>query len=66
MQGGLTQEANTVYISIMNQVRERNGESKREREEEGGAIWRKPFSVCCFHPFSAANPCGDFFPYSAF
>lgn len=29
---GLTQEANTVYISIMNQVRERN----REREEEGG------------------------------
>lgn len=60
---GLTQEANTVYISIMNQVRERNRKSKREGEREGG---RKPFSLCCFHPFSAANPRGDFFLYSAF
>ena len=34
--GGLTQEANTVYISIMNQVRERNREREREKEKEGG------------------------------
>ncbi len=31
VQGGLTQEANTVYISIMNQVRERNRVRERER-----------------------------------
>lgn len=32
---GLTQEANTVYISIMNQVRERNRKSKRDGGREG-------------------------------
>lgn len=55
--GGLTQEANTVYISIMNQVRERNREREREKEKEGGwKGWRKPFSLCCFLPSLQPTP----------
>lgn len=55
--GGLTQEANTVYISIMNQVAERERERRekqRGREREGG--WRKPFSLFCFLPSRQPTP----------
>lgn len=68
--GGLTQEANTVYISIMNQVREREIERGRERrrKREGGREegMEKAIFPLLFSPLSATNPCGVNSLYSAF
>lgn len=47
---GLTQEANTVYISIMNQVRERN------REREGGRYGESHFPSAVFIPSLQPTP----------
>lgn len=49
--GGLTQEANTVYISIMNQVRERNTEREREKgKRQGGRDGESHFPSAVFYP----------------
>lgn len=52
---GLTQEANTVYISIMNQVRERNRKSKRAGGGREGDMEKAIFpllfsSLLCSQP----------------
>lgn len=64
--GGLTQEANTVYISIMNQEREKERAREKEGRVDGRKEWRKPFSLCRFPPLSAANPRGASSLFSAF
>lgn len=67
--GGLTQEANTVYISIMNQVAERErGEKQRGREREGGMEeWmEKAIFPLLFSTLPATNPCGVYSLYSPY
>lgn len=55
--GGLTQEANTVYISIMNQVAERERGMETERERVEGM--EKAILPLFFH-LLATNPCGAY------
>lgn len=66
--GGLTQEANTVYISIMNQVAERERERRekqRGREREGGWMEKAIFPLL-FSTLPATNPCGVYSLYSPY
>lgn len=56
-----TREANTVYISIMNQVREKQWEQERrgkERGWNGGRDGESHFPSAIFIPLSVTNPCG--------
>lgn len=62
--GGFTQEANTVYISIMNQVAERQKEREREGCREEGM--EKAIFPLLFSPLLPTNPCGAYSLYSAF
>lgn len=51
---GLTQEANTVYISIMN--RERESERNRGRKREGGQYGESHFPSAVFIPSQQLTP----------
>lgn len=55
--GGLTQEANTVYISIMNQVAKRERERETKREKEGG--WNGGMDGESHFPSSVFYPPGN-------
>lgn len=64
--GGLTREANTVYISIMNQVAEREENTeKKEGGWNGGMDGESHFPSAVSSPL-ATNPCGDYSLYSHF